>query len=759
MGHARFSALVPGVLRMEYSPSGSYENRRSVRAMCRPDPLPFSGGLDTGRMRAEYTNDGRPFAAGNLRIVDSQTGALIWDPSVVDEQNLGGVHVSMDCVKPGLIPSGVHPATAEHHHIGIDQTLWSFFHRLNSESSGDLVGDAATQAVLFDEILATRDLDRMPAALRELMQERWKFPPGLLSRSGFYLYNDSSTPLMDPEKDWVDPRPREAGSQDLYLFYYQQDYAQALRDYRLIFGQTPLIPRYALGLWYSRYPTFSGRNIHELVGSFAEHDLPLDVFVFDLEWHLRGWNGFDWDTEHMGDPDALLAFLKREKIHTTFNVHPNSVPIEDSRFESFLDAAGLECDRSAVQPDYRGVKTFCGFNVADRRQADAFMEVLHKPVQDQGVDFWWIDGDCKVQGIEGLDSQLWTNHMYHEHIKTTYADRRPMIFSREPGLGAHRYPFHFTADTWSYWETLQSQVEQTLRAGHIGQSYITHDIGGHISSALHIDPELYMRWVQFATLSPVVRLHSSKQGEGIGGERRPWAYGPRVLDSFRTAMRFRMSLIPYLYTLAWVSHETGMPMCRSNPLQLPHWTAGYTQWDAYFLGDRIYAAPVLNPGTLRKVILPPGKWVHGITGHQIASDGETVRTEISPFADVPLHYVRAGSLLIRQPYSRRASVLPETLMVEIYPAAGDWEDSFTLYEDDGMSQEHLDGRSSRQTFRVRQSECGLTLTVEAREGGFDGMPAGRKLHIRLMNPAATDPVEIDLFPDVTTEFPLSVLRS
>jgi len=537
---------------------------------------------------------------------------------------------------------------------------------------------------------------------------------------------------MDPETEWVVERPDNPGYMDLYLFYYRKDFKQALRDYRTLFGVSPLPPKYALGLWCSRYPTFNEKEVYELVQAFADHDLPIDMFVFDLEWHKRGWHGWDWDTDHFPNPDVLLKFLKEQDIHTTFNVHPGQVHSEDKDFNKFLEEAGIECDKSAIKPDYRGDLTFDGFDTAIPAHAKAFMDVFHKPVQDQGVDFWWIDGDCPVKDVKGLDRQLWTNHIYHEHIKKNYQDRRPMIFSREPGLGAHRYPFHFTADTWSYWETLENQVQQTVRVGHIGQSYVTHDIGGHISSALHIDPELYMRWVQFAVLSPVIRLHSSKQAEGVGGERRPWMYGKIVIESFKKALDLRMSLIPYLYTLVWQSHTEGIPICRSNCLEMPYWEEGYNEWTSFFLGDRIFAAPVVNSGTVRLVLLPPGKWYNALTEALISSDGKTPENEVSPFEDVPLHYYRAGSLMIKQPLTKRAVTIPETLLLEVYPDEGNWSDSFTLYEDDGITPQHGDGRFTTQNFAVSQSGKEIKIKISPLEGEFENCLKTRNFKIKII---------------------------
>jgi hypothetical protein len=739
---ARFTCLTPGLVRLEYSPAGRFEDRRSIRAMTRPEGIPFDRveeidgevRLHTARQTIVYRPDGRPFHAGNLRALDPVTGHEFWNPATVDDRNLGGVHVSMDWVTVGLIPEGVHPATMGYHHIGMDQNLWCL---------QGLLGDGAVYAVgdgsklprkPADEILATWPLERLPPAAQALVRERRRFPPGILSRAGFYCYNDTPSPVLDPAGGWITERTVEPDACDLYLFRYGRDFKQALADYRLLCGSTPMIPRYALGLWYSRFPTLRQDEVRELVDTFAQHDLPLDAFVFDLEWHRHGWHGFDWNADHFSDPDSLLAFLREQRIHTGLNVHPEAVPTADTRYPAFLAAAGLPPPATERIAD----GMFRDFDVAQRRQAEAFLEVLHRPVQDQGVDFWWIDGHCPIRSITGLESQLWTNHIYQEHARRTYPDRRPMVSSRTAGVGAHRYPYHFTGDAWSYWETLRNQVEQTLRAGHLGQSFITHDVGGHLSTAMHIDPELYMRWVQFAVLSPMVRLHSKKFGEDIGGERRPWCYGWEVLKSFKAAMRFRMRLLPYLYSLVRESHMTGVPICRSNGLERPEWEEGYDIWDAYFLGDRIYAAPMTGPRTLRSVILPPGAWYHGLTGERLESDGRTPRMQVAHFDVAPLHYHQAGSVLITQPYARRAQAIPEDLEVTVYALGTKSIYGCTLYEDDGLTQAHQKGQRREQRFQVEESTDGIYLKIEAAVGDFAGAPRSRHFTIRLVGRHASD---------------------
>ncbi len=709
----RFSLLSESVIRMEYSSDGKFEDRNSMRVISRPEAIPFAEVsinaneviLTGKKMTIRCIEDGKPFNAGNLSVYDSMTGEKFWDPDNIDGLNFGSVHHSMDCIKPCMVPHGVHDATTDHYENAENNT-WYMLHSLIEES-----GDESLKSKTTEELIAEADPAKYPEEVYALIRKMLKYPPGLLSRSGYFLYNDT---------------PYETGSQDLYLFYYGRDFSQALSDYKNLFGASPLIPRYSLGLWYSRFPTFKADELKLLIREFEKNEVPLSMVVLDLEWHDRGWYGFDWNKDYFPDPKAFLDYLKEKGIHVTLNVHPDFIPLEDTRFGEFLEEAGISLSENDIEykDDYilkKKVKLFKGHDLSIKHHADAFMNILHKPVQDQGVDFWWIDG--------GADLRM--NHVYQNHIRENYPDRRPMIFARTPGFGAHRYPFHFTADTWSYWEVLENQVEQTLRAGHIGQSFISHDIGGHFSSFLYIDPELYVRWVQFAVLSPIVRLHSAMQEEGVGGERRPWIYGERVLHAFKEAMKLRFELIPYLYTLAWECTQTAKPMCRSNFIQDPDWEEGYDIWTSYFLGDRVYAAPFVKSGTVREVTLPPGRWYNAVTKEMLESDGLKPFFQVSSWRDMPVHYYKAGSVMIKQPHTTNASKLSDTLIVEIYPLGESCKDSFTLYEDDGISQGYGNGRFTLLEFEMQEKDDRIELTIHPIEGSFEGSLNTRNFEIKV----------------------------
>lgn len=749
-GKARFSLLADGVLRMEHDTDGRFENRPSTRIIDRPGPVPFTQVAQTagdvqltgGGLRVVYRPDGKPFSARNLKVL-TDDGRAIWKPGQIDRMNLGTALPSMDYLHRTTVPVRVAPAKTEFYpdrsvwvHILWEQFREAWFGRPKAE-----VPEAEWNALKMYEVLAATPAAELPPKARALIDHVRTLPPGPLSRSGYFLYDDSHQSVVN--SDGSLSSRREAKGQDYYLLAYGKDMKRGIQLFTTLFGKPPLLPKYMLGLWYSRWQTPDQAGIERTVRDFAKHDLPLDLVVLDLPWHKHNWFGFDWNTKHIPDPDRLLAFFRKEEIRTTTNVHPGMLCMEDSGFPEFCRRGGIDVreedklrNHSALD---KGETGYGAYDIAVPRQAEAYFDVFHKPLLDQGVDFWWIDGYGPILGHHGVNGLLWTNHLYADYMRRKYPSRRPMIFSRTPSFGGHRYPVHFTGDTFAHWEVLANQVGQTMRTGNEARAFITHDIGGLMNDngSIFDDPELYMRWVQFGALSPMFRLHSAGEGE-----RRPWLYGSGILDAFRKVLRLRMELLPYFYTLAWQNSTSGVPICRGAYFDYPEWKAGYNEWTAYCLGDRMYVAPITNPRRVREVLLPPGVWYDGDSCERIVSDGRKALRVYAGMDRIP-HYYRAGSVMIKQPYCRRASEIPRKLIVEIYPLGSRTREQFDLYEDDGLTRAHERGRSALTRFRLTETAGGIIrLDVGAASGSFKGMPRRRDYEIRVMgtvNAAAKSP--------------------
>ncbi|MBD3239414.1 MAG: hypothetical protein GF331_02425, partial [Chitinivibrionales bacterium] len=368
IGNARFTLLSDTLVRMEYAPDGRFEDRPSIRAINRPEPRSFEETdnrdgkhvLVGGRFHITYIPDGKPFWNWNVFVHNRRTRELVWQMDFVDDLNLGGVHRTLNRMNRDRVPHSVHTATSQHH--------------ANDDTRGlDMLKFDGTDG-------------------EEALSGTLEYPPAILSKRGYFLYNDTPTEVLG-DRGQLCSRDAHPDYQDLYLFLYDKDYAQALADYRLLFGATTLPPRYMLGLWYARFPTLQAREIDQTVADFERYELPLDVFVLDLEWHTRGWHGFDWNEDEYGRPGEFLGNLHDKDIRVTANVHPCMVPVEDSRYEAFLEASGIRPREDDIVAHGRGkVTKLQRFSLSDRRVADAWMDVFHKPVQDEGLDFWWQDG-------------------------------------------------------------------------------------------------------------------------------------------------------------------------------------------------------------------------------------------------------------------------------------------------------------------------------------------------------------------------------
>ena len=363
------------------------------------------------------------------------------------------------------------------------------------------------------------------------------------------------------------------------------------------------------------------------------------------------------------------------------------------------------------------------FNLAEKRQAEVYMNVLHKPLIDLGVSFWWVDGGSGSCEMDGLNSQMWTNRVFYE--STEYTGRRPFIFSRYGGWGSHRYPSLFTGDTYAQWDVLAFEVPYTAQGGNILMPYITHDIGGFIGRNISLD--LYTRWLQFGVFSPLLRLHSAHENPAEGNARMPWTYGADGVRLARDLFRLRYRLIPYIYTMSAETHEKAVPLVRPLYLMHPGDEQSYRHPDEYYFGDAMLVAPIVDSSGIRDVYLPPGEWVDYFSGvrHQ---GGTTIRDTCS-LETMPA-FVHAGSIIPMQPDEDYVGQKPADSLLVTVLAPGDA--SFSLYEDDGTSMGYEHGEKAQTPITFVQGKSGASLvTIGPTSGKYSGQPGSRSYRVSI----------------------------
>jgi alpha-glucosidase (family GH31 glycosyl hydrolase) len=579
----------------------------------------------------------------------------------------------------------------------------------------------------------------LPGTARTLDEADGAIPlkPGLLSRSGWAQIDDTPSLIFNSE-GWLEPRPHTAGYRDLYLLVSGNDYKNALQDYQKITGTPGLLPRAFLGNWWSRYWEYTQQDLQQLVEHFSREEIPLSTLIIDMDWHITktgnactGWTGFSWNRSLFPDPPALLTWLHDHGLIIALNLHPaEGIHAHEDQYPAAANALG-------VDPQF---KKPLAFNIADPKFAQTYFEHILHPLEAQGVDFWWLDWQQgEFTQLLGLDPLWWLNHLHYFDLGRINT-KRPVIFSRWGGPGNHRYPIGFSGDTIVSWQSLAFQPWFTASAANAAYGWWSHDIGGHMRGME--DPELYIRWVQFGVLSPIFRLHSTKD-EFI--DRHPWHADAEVFKLTREAMQFRHALIPYLYSMAYRNTQEGLPAI--TPLYYDWSTeeSAYIPANQYMYGTELMAAPVTTPidpeiGKAKQGIwFPPGSWFEFFSG--IHHEGNRWEIVFFDLKDMPL-YAKAGSIIPLQAETTLNGVAnPKMVDLHIFPGA---DGAFTLYEDDGTTQDYLKKCGATTCFSSHQTDSSLAVTISPVEGNILHIPAERTYRIQFRGVSRPERMSIRL---------------
>jgi hypothetical protein len=576
--------------------------------------------------------------------------------------------------------------------------------------------------------------------------------PGLISRSGWALVDDTTRPLFDStdfrfaqgEKSpwpWAMERPADekAGSYiDWYFFGYGHDYRKALGDYVRVAGRIPLPPRFAFGAWWSRYWDYSDQELDELIKGFRENSTPLDVLVIDMGWHIShdelqaagetdqsgqrlGWSGYTWDKNLFPDPEDFLKKIHEEGLKATLNLHPASgIQPWEHAYPAMAKAMGID----------PATRKYVPFDPTNKTWAENYFNLVLHPLEKQGIDFWWLDWqqDPMMTKMPGVTNTWWLNYLHFTDQQRE--GKRPLLFHRWGGLGNHRYQIGFSGDTFSVWDSLAFQPWFTATAANVGYAYWSHDIGGHMPGV--VDPELFTRWVEFGAFSPILRTHTTKNADA---ERRIWAYPEPYSSILRSTFQLRYALQPYLYTEARRTYDTGVAFLRPLYYDWPEAPEAYANKNEYIFGDQMLAAPVTAPGdkvsglATESLWLPKGEWIECPTGKHFTGPATVDRT--FSIDQVPV-YVRAGAIVPMQPDTLYTGQKPvDPLIVNVWPLAPGTSSSYSVYEDSGVSVEYQRGVFARTPIKATQSADTLRVEIGPVQGSYPGMLKTRAYELRL----------------------------
>jgi alpha-glucosidase (family GH31 glycosyl hydrolase) len=559
----------------------------------------------------------------------------------------------------------------------------------------------------------TKNIANLGGTLRTVdgISQKIDLGEGLLSRDGWYLLDDSKRPLL--KDNWIESRPENSGT-DWYFFGYGKNFKLALKSLTAIGGQIPLPRKYVLGSWYSRYWPYSDSDYMQIVEEYREHDFPLDVIVLDMDWHKDGWTGWSWNRKLLPEPAKLLKWFHDQSLYVTLNLHPaDGVKPYEDHYKEFLNELKVDMKKG---PDSLSTLPF---DASSKKYMNALFNTILKPLTDDGVDFWWLDWQQYefTRSIQELKNLEWLNHLLYKY--TGKDNLRGQSFSRWGGWGNHRYPINFSGDAVAVWPMLAFEVPFTSTAGNVGCFFWSHDIGGHYGN---FDQETNTRWVQFGAASAALRLHSTRDANM---DKRPWRYETIYLNSMKNAFHLRTKLFPYIYSSAWESVKESIPLTCPMYIEYPNIEIAYHCPQQYFFGSSVLVAPIVVPGSgeqklaFQNIWFPEGTWYNLFTGEKYNSGNQytTVWADINEF---PI-FVKGGVPLPLQPFRQRMAMNTlDTLVVRVYPGENGQSGSFTLYEDDGISKNYIDGKYALTNMVFSRMGDSMNLSIEGTKGKYKG---------------------------------------
>jgi len=515
-----------------------------------------------------------------------------------------------------------------------------------------------------------------------------------------------------------------AGAVDYTVFVGTPD--EIISTYRNLTGPAPLMPEWALGYIHCRERFHSSDEILKTAARFRQEQLPVSVMVQDWQyWGKYGWNAMQFDEDYYPNPRALTDSLHRMGMRLMLSVW--------SKIDKNSEV-GRDMERSGYY--IPGTDWIDFFNPA---AATAYWQNFSRRLVPLGIDAWWQDAtependDLAGRRVAGgrWDGELvrnvyplLVNQTVYEGLRKDNPTLRPMILTRCGFPGIQRYgAAMWSGDVGNDWETLRRQLAAGLGMQAAGIPWWTYDAGGFFrpgnqySDAGYI--ERMLRWIEASVYLPLMRVH------GYMSNTEPWNYGPEAQEVIAGCLRERYRLLPYIYSNAAAVTFEGSTLMRPLVFDFADDAEALRQQHEWMFGRALLVCPITEAAVTEwDCYLPKteGGWYDYHSSRHYAG-GQTVTVAASP-AHIPV-FAKAGSIL---PTRQTTDVRPQTadLTIAVYPGA---DADFTLYEDDGVSNDYEQGRCSRITFRW--DDARRRLHISRCEGRYEGMPKHRVFRIVL----------------------------
>lgn len=538
-----------------------------------------------------------------------------------------------------------------------------------------------------------------------------------------------------------------AGGQLDYYFIYGPKLPSILEQYTSVTGKSPLMSLFAYGLHLGTYSGgtwgyeqfTSDRYVIELARKMRELGIPVDILWLDSTWRIfgkvggKGATSFEW-RETFKDPKGMFDSLYAMNYKMVgLHLRPR---FDNGNTVKLLDTA-QQLKFTYPEGNYAGeFVNFFDTAAANWWWNHGVMRVGSIGARflktDEGSAFGGLANESDKKGPQGKEIAKLHNLFPLAYAKAPYEKfqhlngMRGLNHTREGYAGIQRYPFIFAGDWPSEWQYFEPVIKAGINIGLSGVSHWTHCMGGFEHLA---DPELYVRWVQFGMFSPIAMVF----GMDHPGYKEPWNYGEDGLRNFKKYDSLRYRLLPYIYTHAFESYQTGMPIMRALVLDYQDDENVYNIGDQYLFGKDMMICPVTTKGAqTRTVYLPEGNWIDYWTGKTY--NGKQYINVVCPLDTLPI-FVKAGAIIPMQPAMNYVGEKPvTTLTLDIYPGNG----SAFVYEDDGTSLQYQQGRYASTSITSNFRKGSASIRINKSTGSFTPVKRNYLLTVHL----ASKPVAV-----------------
>ena len=571
--------------------------------------------------------------------------------------------------------------------------------------------------------------------------------PFLVTNRGYgIVWDNPSDTHVSAAINGVTHWQSEVGERVSFFVITGDSFDQIYAGYRLLTGVTPLPPKAAFGLIQSKARYASQQEVLDAANGYRSRGYPLDVMVVDWFYWTR-MGQLDIDPVSFPDPDGMNKTLHNEGVRSIISVWPRFE--KESRYFNFLAQKGwLMQDKNGNPVDGLPVRSDRAGALIDSTNPEArawYWSKIRDNIASHGFDWFWLDETEPDLVPDGSFYSIGSGDRYHNlfpllHVQGVAEgsardrpDLRNLILARAAYIGAQRNGALFwSSDIQPTWEALRRQIPTGLDFTASGLAYWGNDIAGwqplpsqhtperpvlidpsdarDVVGGYDDYPELFVRWFEYGVFSPTLRLH------GVRKHTEIWAYGKQAETVAAQYLRLRYSLIPYLYSLGKLTHDTGAPFMRGLFMDFPNDPKVSTIGDEYMLGPDFLVAPVTDQGvTSRMVYLPVGAdWYNFWTNVKLAG-GQSV-TVAAPIDQIPV-FVRAGSILplgVQVPSTATRQPLAE---IRVYPGR---DARFALYDDDGVTNGYLKGQGRTAVLSWDDKAGKLSVSGDAALAGDTG---------------------------------------